>query len=822
MRTLLDVRDRRGLCDLRVLSMRALVGAAVLMAGVACADKAFTPPAHAAVNARMKLMVMATSAQQVAPSARYVWVGAAAIIPGGDTGLLAMMTVPATGGTQSITLDVDISRCLAATSAKGASGCSIIVGAALRPDSIAPNDTTDSDPFRRAFDYVLVGPFDVSTGRAPTIPPIDLSASRFSIFDFEQDNALRLGGAQNILFGGGSQGWTLAGAASGTGAPVLYSVTAGADLAGYVPTQGAPQPQVFPALAIFENGQWRRVLATGAPPINIGANTLQGFADVTALATNDVYVAATNGLYKFDGAVFTRITNVTDSLSSVSSTSAAGGKLVIAGAPGGVVWIGYGTTWQRYNTGSASRLDGVCITGPGEAFAASSVTGALYRFNGTSWTSVPTPVTGNKSELQCPVPGQAFIAVANAGFYRWTAGGWTQFSASAAGPVRAQRMAASSATEIYAAGDSALTDRGIYRNDGTSWSQVGRRRWAQSPMRMWADPRGGAAYVISAMGTLEKVTPSGVTLLSYQPSLRDVVMTSASSAFAVGWNLFLARWDGAGWKIDAPPAGTPSVRILQGVWSDGPSNAWAVGNLNTILRYNGTAWTVVSDENKPVTAKDSYNAVWGVGSDVWIAGETTIVHCKAVNSCAVEHSGGGILYSIWGSSASNVFAVGAGGRILRYNGTSWAAMNSPTSRNLARVAGSGANDVWAVGDSTLVHFDGTQWTSYPITDDLRSIVSRVPANQQATFQLGLWVKGPKEAYVGGDPGVIARWDGSGWRETARGQAFFGRRVLAITGAAGCAMALADGQSDIPASTMWRGIGTNGCMATPMGTPPTWP
>ena len=27
------------------------------------------------------------------------------------------------------------------------------------------------------------------------------------------------------------------------------------------------------------------------------------------------------------------------------------------------------------------------------------------------------------------------------------------------------------------------------------------------------------------------------------PNLRDVAMTSATSAFAVGWNLFLSRWD---------------------------------------------------------------------------------------------------------------------------------------------------------------------------------------------------------------------------------------------------------------------------------------
>ena len=810
---------------LRAGSRGALLGAVAVMAsavlGSACADKAFTPAAGA-VNPHLKLMVMATTASQVAPTARFVWVGVAAIIPGGDTGLLAMNSVRVTGSTQTIPLEVDISRCLSATAAKGGSGCSIIVAAALRADSISPTDTTEMDPFVRAFDYVLAGPFEVGSGRAPIIPPMDLSVSRFSVFDWAQDDALRLGAAQHVVNGGGPLGRVLGGTTSGAGEPVLYSVSLGGDYLNFTPgssNQGPNLNQVYPALAIFEGGKWRRVLATSAPVL-VNSGSPQGFLDVTALATNDVYIAGSSGLYKFDGTAIAKISAVTDSLYSVASASlAGGGRVVIAGGLSGVVWIGYGTSWQKYTTGSSARFDGVCINGPSEAFASSNSSGALYRFNGTSWTSVPTPSTASKLDLQC-VGGQAYVTVSGVGFFRWTAGGWTPLSLSGLTPSRLTRMAAVSGTEIYAAGDSGNTDRAFFRYDGSSWTEVGRRRYAQSPMRLWADPRGGAAYALSSFGRLEKMTPAAVSLLSYQPALRDVVMTASNSAFAVGWNLFLARWDGARWTVDAPPAGTPTTRILQGVWSDGPSNAWAVGVSNTVLRFGASGWSVVSDINKPNATVDNYNAVWGSGGDVWIAGDGTLVHCKGT-ACAVENSGGGILYSLWGSSASNVFAVGAGGRILRFNGTSWAAMTSPTSRALARVAGSGPADVWAVGDSVMLHFDGTQWSNYPLTDDLKRTVARVTTGLQATFQVGLWVKGPKEAYVGGENGVIARWDGNGWSQNVDGY-FAGRRILAITGAAGCAMALTEAQTDLPAPTLWRGIGSNGCLSSPMGGPTSWP
>ncbi len=807
-------------------SRRALLGAVAVMAiavlGSACADKAFTPAAGA-INPHMKLMVMTTTAAQVAPTARYVWVGAAAIIPGGDTGLLAMNSVRVTGSTQTIALEVDISRCLSATASKGGSGCSIVVAAALRADSISPTDTTEIDPFVRAFDYVFAGPFEVGNGRVPVIPPMDLSVSRFSIFDWEQDDALRLGAAQHVVNGGGPLGRVLAGTTSGAGEPVLYSVSLGGNYLTLTPGQSNQGPnlnQVYPALAIFEGGKWRRVIATNAPVL-VNSGTPQGFLDVTALATNDVYIAANSGLYKFDGTAFAKITTVTDSLYSVASAPlAGGGRVVIAGGMNGVVWIGYGTSWQRYATGSSARFDGVCINGPSEAFASSNSSGALYRFNGTSWTSVPTPSTASKLDLQC-VGAQAYVTVSGVGFFRWTAGGWSALSLSGLTPSRLTRMAAVSATEIYAAGDSGNTDRAFFRYDGSSWTEVGRRRYAQSPMRLWADPRGGAAYALSSFGRLEKMTPASVSLLSYQPALRDVVMTASNSAFAVGWNLFLARWDGARWTIDTPPAGTPSTRILQGVWSDGPSNAWAVGSGSTILRYTGKDWQVVSDINKPVATADNYNAAWGIGSDVWIAGETTLLHCKGATTCAVETSGPTNLYSVWGTSASNVFAVGTGGRILRFNGTSWSVMSSPTSRALARVAGSGPSDVWAVGDSVMLHFDGTQWSNYPLTDDLRHTFARVTTGLQGTFQVGMWVKGPKEAYVGGENGVIARWDGLSWAQRVDGY-FFGRRVLAITGAAGCGMALTEAQTDLPAPTLWRGIGTNGCLSSPMGAPASWP
>ncbi len=810
---------------------RATLALAVLVAASACADKELTG-SRAALSPRIALQVTATNLPaQVGPGPLYLLTAAVYRAPSRDQNadddglrILALKWTRIVQGTQQITLPVDIAPCLADATRLGTKdGCSMYLAAIVTPDSTdVERDTSDADPLMHAFDYAFpVGPFDVVPGRTPVVPPIDLSLSRFGVVRWEQDDALRLGGNfnPNQAGGVGQAQLPLTGVVSGTSAPTLFSLSRGGTLV--APTTPNQQATIegYPQLQIFENGAWRRVVATAA-------GTATNFVDVTAFSANEAYIAATQGLYKYDGAGISRVTAVTDSLFAVARASVGAAKYVIAGANNGVVWIGNTTTWQRYVLPVSARIDGVCITGPSEAWAASSQNGAaLFRFDGTNWTSVAgsAPSSAGKLDLQCPAPGQAFVLTSLGPLLKWAATGWAQMPTTGLGPSRLIRWGVVSASEIYAWADSAGYDRAYYRFDGSTWSEIGRTRFTQFASRPWADPRGGAAYTLMSFGRLERVTPSGKTLLSYQPALRDAAMTSPNSAFVVGWNLFLARWDGVKWTVDAPPPGVSAVRVLQGVWSDGPGNAWAVGSASTILRFSGAAWSVVSEAGKPVTsANESFNGVWGSGSDVWIAGDAGITRCKASGGgCALELAAAG-MYGIWGSSASNIFAVGAGGKIVRFNGTSWSTMSSPTGRLLVRLSGSSASDVWAVGDSVVVHFDGTQWRDVQLGGNPGFLRARSPGPFQALFQIGIWARGPKEVYIGSDYGMIGRWDGQEWRE-ATPFGYFMRRIIAIAGApGGCAIALTEAQSDLLQPTLWRGIGPSGCFASPMPSPTVWP
>jgi hypothetical protein len=70
-----------------------------------------------------------------------------------------------------------------------------------------------------------------------------------------------------------------------------------------------------------------------------------------------------------------------------------------------------------------------------------------------------------------------------------------------------------------------------------------------------------------------------------------------------------------------------------------------------------------------------------------------------------------LLRGVWGTSPTDIFAVGEAGVILRFDGIRWYAMESPTQKALRGVIGTGPTDVFAVGeDGLLLHFDGAQWT----------------------------------------------------------------------------------------------------------------
>jgi len=139
--------------------------------------------------------------------------------------------------------------------------------------------------------------------------------------------------------------------------------------------------------------------------------------------------------------------------------------------------------------------------------------------------------------------------------------------------------------------------------------------------------------------------------------------------------------------------------------------------------------------------------------------------------CAVKVPATGVdLTSVWGASASDVWAVGYPDAVLRWNGSAWAVVRKPDERYRIRsVWGSGASDVWFVSTHLYtLHYDGRNADGGPV---LAYLPPADPLNISAEpddLLGGVWGSRPGEVWAAGG-GTVYRTNayvldaGPGWQ-----------------------------------------------------------
>jgi len=144
------------------------------------------------------------------------------------------------------------------------------------------------------------------------------------------------------------------------------------------------------------------------------------------------------------------------------------------------------------------------------------------------------------------------------------------------------------------------------------------------------------------------------------------------------------------------------------------------------------------------------------------------------------------LNGVWGASPSDVFAVGAGGAILHWDGRRWRSQQSGTSEHLTSVWGRSGSDVFAVGtNGAIVRYDGRRWRSE--LSPASAILTDVWGADSTVFAASLgghilrrdqsgwsvdtvlpvslfdrWGPSATDVWAIGAGGTIFHFDGSGW------------------------------------------------------------
>src|SRR3954469_14182730 len=121
------------------------------------------------------------------------------------------------------------------------------------------------------------------------------------------------------------------------------------------------------------------------------------------------------------------------------------------------------------------------------------------------------------------------------------------------------------------------------------------------------------------------------------------------------------------------------------------------------------------------------------------------------------------LHGVWTASASDVFAVGDNGAIVRRVNGTWTQMTSPTTNHLRGVSGTSSSDVWASGLAdngvgTVLHWNGTAWSLVSgATTDLGAACSVVRGGTPDLASV--WPASASDVWFTGSS-VVMRWNGS--------------------------------------------------------------
>ena len=172
-------------------------------------------------------------------------------------------------------------------------------------------------------------------------------------------------------------------------------------------------------------------------------------------------------------------------------------------------------------------------------------------------------------------------------------------------------------------------------------------------------------------------------------------------------------------------------------------------------------------DKSPILQGKTFNAVWGdFPSDVFVAGYDNqsfhgiILHYDGKTWGTMTIGTTNELQGIWGSSSSNIYAVGLEGVMLHYDGNVWNNITSDTSYAITSIWGSSPQDVFAVGHSyssalgIILHYDGRAWNKMTsnTTNDLLSV----------------WGSSPSDVFAVGVAGTIMHYDGYRWSNMTSG------------------------------------------------------
>ena len=289
------------------------------------------------------------------------------------------------------------------------------------------------------------------------------------------------------------------------------------------------------------------------------------------------------------------------------------------------------------------------------------------------------------------------------------------------------------------------------------------------PGKIWKSQDGGASYSEILIGENLSSEDYDFNVVTIDPS-------DSQHIFAGGGNFYAPKVLGDLWE-SADGGVTWDRNSLS--FKDVIVNDMLVDPANPDIMYAGCGYSggtlvpLYKSTDSGVTWTESFegipdlvislSGVWGSsGSDVFAVGSNAffpcvILHYDGSTWTKMECESAENPKGVWGSSGTDVFAVGYNGTILHYDGSLWAPMESGTTEHLNGVWGTFGTDIFAVGDKgTILHYDGNVWS--PMDSGTIEYLN------------GVWGPSSTDIFAVGVNGTILHYDGNVWSPMDSGTA----------------------------------------------------
>ena len=496
------------------------------------------------------------------------------------------------------------------------------------------------------------------------------------------------------------------------------------------------------------------------------------------------YVGAAGTILHFDGHAFSSPDSGTgEELRGVWGSSAS--DVWAVGRPqydeGDAVILHWdGSAWGIAKTVASASLYAVSGSAASDVWAVGAK-GVTLHFDGATWTTVASDPGNDLTSVWTDgkdawAVGAVSSAAATGAIVRWNGSSWSAVTLPTERTVLSHVWGAD-ASDVWFAGADLVDTTSPGGDDpngyllhwnGASFDAPTILADYGTPLRAVFGSSGSDPKAVGSASAVETFDGSAWSSRSLPGDYEAIWESAPSDAWAVGLGGVMAHWDGASWTALVPPP--PSFGEYRGVAirANAPDDAWAFGNAATgvaIRRWDGKTWTSSSIDGAS-SAWVWVGAACGTSaSDMWLAGSGPntstgrIVHWDGATwSDVYDVTQNYGFVGAYCASATDAWFSGDDALLVHWNGSTFevASLPGPSSDGLGAVGGSSGSDVWIAGntneDLTVRHFDGASWSV---------------AYTGAGFASGIWAASPSDAWIVGWEGTALHWNGATWTDESK-------------------------------------------------------